>query len=476
MTASSEPQQEISLFMMAESEAMRLMSRCSHMDVFKKVQEVKCDFGNKQKKLQQAMYLHSVGKIPDFENLSSSTRYDSEIVEQYLEKAILYQNAVQLMEKREEFAVIEDDFGPTLEKMMKEGKQPSFQNLVDACRKYDDEIAIRMHVTKSNVTHRYFIQRGISEDNAKAYAFALAFYTGAYSWAMSMEANVVARRSLKQDQLNSEEAKVDSNAAMIMYYLIKGLSHIAFYWGVVTRYVELTDKDLQDYKPGEIVTWLQFSSSDKGGKNLQWFQERNTILTISSLTGRSIIDFSNCDQEEDEVLFLPHSSFLVCQVVYDEKHRKNQIYLRQIELGLCQYVVLWVDDNIFDEKWENKKHMEQASTLGTRVNVHFIPKSNTESALAFLRSEFGQRLKYSNTFRIVTDMKRANESDSSTAGARLIYKVRKLGFTQSCLIFTGHEESAYEKLEQLFGNRKIDGIKVTQNQYDLEDFVIFNGN
>ncbi|CAF5189523.1 unnamed protein product, partial [Rotaria magnacalcarata] len=260
MTASSDPQQEISLFMMAESEAMRLMSRCSHMDVFKKVQEAKCDFGNKQKKLQQAMYLHSVGKIPDFENLPSSTRYDSEVVEQYLEKVILYQNSVQLMEKREEFAVIEDDFGPTLEKMMKEGKEPSLQNLVDACRKYDNEAAIRMHATKSNITHRYFIERGISEDNARAYAFALAFYTGAYSWEMSMEANVVARRSLKQDELNSEEAKVDSNAAMIMYYLIKGLSHIAFYWGVVVRYVELTDKDLQDYKHGEIVTWLQFSS------------------------------------------------------------------------------------------------------------------------------------------------------------------------------------------------------------------------
>ncbi|CAF4202055.1 unnamed protein product, partial [Rotaria magnacalcarata] len=86
------------------------------------------------------------------------------------------------MEKREEFAVIEDDFGPTLEKMMKEGKEPSLQNLVDACRKYDNEAAIRMHATKSNITHRYFIERGISEDNARAYAFALAFYTGAYSW------------------------------------------------------------------------------------------------------------------------------------------------------------------------------------------------------------------------------------------------------------------------------------------------------
>jgi hypothetical protein len=135
--------------------------------------------------------------------------------------------------------------------------------------------------------------------------------------------------------------------------------------------------------------------------------------------------------------------------------------------------VLWVDDNIFDEGWENKKHMETASTLGTRVNVHFIPKSNSESALAFLRSEFGQRLKDSNTFRIVTDMKRTNESSPSTAGAQLINEVRKLGFHQTCLIFTGHEESAYEKLIKVFGSKKPEGIKVTQEQAELEKFVIF---
>ena len=135
--------------------------------------------------------------------------------------------------------------------------------------------------------------------------------------------------------------------------------------------------------------------------------------------------------------------------------------------------MLWVDDNIFDEAWENKRHMEKASTLGTRVNVHFIPKSNTDSALAFLRSEFGQRLKDSSTFRIVTDMKRTNESSPSSAGARLIYEVRKLGFHQNCLIFTGHEESAYEKLKMVFGSRTVEGVKVTEVQHELRNFVIF---
>jgi CRISPR/Cas system endoribonuclease Cas6 (RAMP superfamily) len=117
---------------------------------------------------------------------------------------------------------------------------------------------------------------------------------------------------------------------MILYYLVKGLSHIDFYWGVVVRYIELEEQDMEDYKPGEIMTWLQFSSSDKGGKDMTHFNDRNTTFIISSLTGRSIQNFSNCADQEDEVLFLPHSSFLVCNVIRDKNRRKNKIYLRQV--------------------------------------------------------------------------------------------------------------------------------------------------
>jgi hypothetical protein len=335
--ASHHSESEKKSYVMAEDEAERLHNRGSsyirhsHMNVLKNVQEIKDDLGNKEKKFQQAMYLHPVGKIPDFDTLPSSREYNSEIVEQYLENAILYENIAQLVHKREDFALIEDDFGLALEKIMKDGKKPSFQNLKEACSKYDKEEDIGIHSTKSNKTYWYFMDRGIPEDDAKAYAFAIAFYTGKYSWTLSKAANCTIRRLGKQDQMYADNAQFDSKTAMIMYYLIKGLSHIDFYWGTVVRYVQLTEKDLQDYKPGEIVTWLQFSSADKGGKNMPWPEERNTVFTISSLTGRSIRCFSNCNQEEDEVLFLPHSSFIVCHVAYDGERRKNQIYLRQVQ-------------------------------------------------------------------------------------------------------------------------------------------------
>ncbi|CAF3709047.1 unnamed protein product [Rotaria sp. Silwood1] len=80
--------------------------------------------------------------------------------------------------------------------------------------------------------------------------------------------------------------------------------------------------------------------------------------------------------------------------------------MRQVELDLSKWSVLWVDNNIFDENWENKQHMETAAAKALNLNVHFIPKSTTNSALSFLRSSFGQRLKNQDTFRIVTDMTR----------------------------------------------------------------------
>lgn len=145
-----------------------------------------------------------------------------------------------------------------------------------------------------------------------------------------------------------------------------------------------------------------------------------------------------------------------------------------MELGLSQYVVMWVDDHIFDAEWENKKHMEKATTFGTDSNVHFVPKSSTESAVAFLKSEFGQRLIDSKNFRIVTDMNRHNEQPSHNAGARLIKRVRNLGFKQPCLVFTGDQAASEALIKEEFGSFKNQGITVTTRTRDLEEFVQFS--
>lgn len=316
---------------MAEDEVERKTSRYSHNDVLNQAQVAKRNFGNKKYKIKQRMYLQPVGKIANYEKLPSSTQFGSETVETYLEHAQLYENATQLMEKRDEFVVIEDDFGQALDEMMKDGgRPPSFDNLVEACKKYDKPEDVEMHRKKTNETYTYFIKRGVKEDDAKAYSFAIAFYTGGYSAGINADATVVARRLVKSDQLFAEQKKVGNRAAMILFYLTKGLSHIDFYWGEVVRYIKLEPEDLEDYKPGEIVSWLQFSSSDRGGKDMSHFTDRNSVFTIWSLTGRAIRDFSNCGEEEDEVLFLPHSSFIVCNVIYDKNLRKNRIYLRQV--------------------------------------------------------------------------------------------------------------------------------------------------
>jgi len=62
--------------------------------------------------------------------------------------------------------------------------------------------------------------------------------------------------------------------------------------------------------------------------------------------------------------------------------------MRQIELGLSKKTILWVDDNILNADWENKQHMELASARHMNQNIHFIPKVDTPSAVAFFEITF----------------------------------------------------------------------------------------
>lgn len=110
----------------------------------------------------------------------------------------------------------------------------------------------------------------------------------------------------------------------------------------------------------------------------------NTRFYIYSITGRNISIFSNYESER-EVLFLPFSNFIVYKT--EIVNNIHVIYLRQYEFGFSRKNILWVDDKIFDPDWENKKHMERAVSYYN--NIRFIPKINTECALAYLKSPFG---------------------------------------------------------------------------------------
>jgi len=408
-----------------------------------------------------------IGHIPQFSRIHSGYDvYQLKEVELLLDKAILVADPTQLLKVREKFMIYEDNFKSTVVQSIK--NRLTFRDLYRVCSIYDKK-GVEQHDEKSDETLKYFVKKGLSDDTAKACAFAICFYTGSNYGTVNRGASTLARRGNGEVTNILEDTEAD-HASIIMYYMILGLSHINFQWGTVTRAVNMHALELAQYFPGALITWIQFSSSKRGDAPAKHFAKCNVVFTIYSLTGRSIQDFSNFP-EEDEVLFMPHSSFLVTHVIKDSY--QSRVFMRQVELGLCQHSILWVDDNIFDEDWGNKGHMEKASTLGGDVSVHFIPKVDGQSGLNFLKSAFGQRLKGKSNFRIVTDMHRDNESPSNNAGARFLLEVRKLGFDCECLVFTYREADSMKQITNLLDRRQRNNIEVTASAEKLDSFVCF---
>ena len=410
------------------------------------------------------------------ENQAEYTVLNSEEVEGILEHMTFEWRTEELDGQRQSHLVHEDNFNSSLVGLIE--SKFSFQKLRAVCERYEKKETMgkvmQEHDNRVELSYSYFVKKNLSIEEAKALAFSISFYTGAKSETCNRSASLVARKGNGQAIEASTEEEI-YEAAIILYYLVKALSYIPFHWGYVTRACQLTYDELAMYQPGCLITWLQFSSSKRGKRaaNSNAFKDRNTLFKIFSLTGRPIRQFSNYP-EEDEVLFLPHSTFIVFnrKTFYDIG--KHVIYMRQVELGLCKWSVLWVDDRIFDEKWENKRHMEYAAVKALDMNVHFIPKSSTDTALSFLRSVFGQRLKNQETFRIVTDMNRDNEKPSHNAGVRFIKAVRQMGFKNQCLVFTSDQKKAMQLIEEELTSTEQQLIIVSQKTADLRNFVNFD--
>jgi len=113
--------------------------------------------------------------------------------------------------------------------------------------------------------------------------------------------------------------------------------------------------------------------------------------------------------------------------------------MREIFLGQSNYNLLWVDDFIFDQTWENKQIMEAAIVRQPFLNI--IPKVSTECAIAFLKSELGKN-RSKGDFRIITDMNRFNEEPFHNAGARFVKEARSLKVQNDIMIFTSTASKA----------------------------------
>ena len=321
------------------------------------------------------------------------------------------------------------------------------------------------HLNKSEETYKVFETDKLTIDEKKACALAISYYTGDKdnSDRLSQNTNAILRSS------NSKKIVGDWDEGEkfypLIYYLTKAISSLPFYWGYTLRCIDLSREQAFSYEPGVVVTWLNWSSSAMG-KEPTVFSSRNCYFHIYSFSSRDISQFSNYTKEK-EALYPPFSHFLVFKNEIIDGH--HNIYMRQIEIGLYPNNIIWVDDNILNEDWENKRLMEMAY-YNSRV-LKIIPKISTETALAFITS-FRTIINHGNCrYKIMSDMTRYNESPSQNAGARFVKSLQDSGFKNlEVMIFTSSREKALDELKKL--NAELNSnLEVTVSTNDAIRFL-----
>ena len=192
----------------------------------------------------------------------------------------------------------------------------------------------------------------LTTDEKKAAALVFSYYTGLKdnSDRTSKNTNVLIRgeNSLKKIQ----NWKDGEYFYPVIYFITKALSSLPFYWGETIRCIQLNKKTAFSYQPGVVVTWLNFSSSTIGSNPAEFYKDRNSYFHIYSFSSRDISQFSQYHSEK-EALYPPFSHFLVFKNEINGNH--HHIYMRQIEIGLYPKNIIWVDDNILNKNWENKR-------------------------------------------------------------------------------------------------------------------------
>ena len=345
--------------------------------------------------------------------------------------------------------------------------QYDLSDLKNAIKEFTSSKQYYWHIEQMNENWEKMDNSRLSEEEKKACALVLSYYTGFKDNSDRSSRNV----SVLMRGLNSEEITKKWNDGEhfypVTYYLTKAISSLPFYWGYTLRCVHLTKKQAFSYQPGTVVTWMQWSSSKIGKKPADYFAQRNTWFYIYSFSSREISQFS-VYSDEKEALYPPFSHFLVFK--NEIRNKRHHIYMRQIEIGLYPNNIIWVDDNILNSDWENK-HLMEIAYYNSKI-LKIIPKISTETALSFVKSFKSFINSKATKYKIMSDMTRYNEKPSKNAGARIVKYLQDCGFNDlDIMIFTSNENVAKTELRNL--NVKMNNkIKITTSSNDAIQFLI----
>lgn len=117
-------------------------------------------------------------------------------------------------------------------------------------------------------------------------------------------------------------------------------------------------------------------------------------------------------------MFGTGQTFLTC-ARKEEANGNLTVYLRQVQIGFAQNVVLWTDhrlnnDEVTEKNEKLKNIIQEANHHIFYKKIEYIMKTSSKTTVSFMRSEFFRiSLEISKTFRFVTNEERDNDKGFS---------------------------------------------------------------
>ncbi|KAL4473670.1 hypothetical protein ABPG74_022534 [Tetrahymena malaccensis] len=225
---------------------------------------------------------------------------------------------------------------------------------------------------------------------------------------------------------------------------MKSIKYFPYYQGKAYRGIQDFSYQNFEYREGSYVTWRNVISLSKSEEQARKFSSKEGALFEVEVISAKMIYPVSIFENEQEVLLLPFSCFLV-QSIKKQKNSPMIIKMKEVCVPRSIQVVIWVDDNPNN----NYGLANQIETQNPNVSIVFC-KSTLEAERILNQFKWIAHLEKS-AIRIISDMVRIEENGETNfyAGielAELFFK--KLKYNNEILIFCNNIKQASQNLEE----------------------------
>ncbi|EAR92421.2 polyubiquitin (macronuclear) [Tetrahymena thermophila SB210] len=245
------------------------------------------------------------------------------------------------------------------------------------------------------------------------------------------------------------------------------IKYFPYYQGKAYRGIKKFTYQKFNYQIGKYVTWKNIISLSISEEQARKFSsQEGALFEVDVISAKQIYPVS-IFKDEQEVLLLPFSCFLV-KSISQQENGPMVIKMQEICVPRSIQVVIWVDDNPIN----NYKIASQIEIQNPNVSIVFC-KTTLEADRILNQFKWIAHLEQS-AIRIISDMVRIEEDGKTNQNAGLELAelfFKQLKYNTEIMIFCSNVEQANKNLKEK--NLQDARIIITSQQDKVIKFALF---